>query len=283
MIGKNLTIAIPASIITSTPHLREKTAKIGLIGRTAAIFRVDKIIIFSDIPKKSQSTEIDLIVTLLKYMDTPQYLRKKLFGLDTKLKFAGILPPLRTPNHPLISKSRKIKSGEYREGIIIKKVKEGMLIEIGVEKLALLRERQWLVGDRVTSQIIKTENRIEVQIVNKEEIPFYWGFSVAPEKKSLSNLIANNNFDLIIGTSKKGIDFNSNLSEIVKKYKKAKNIIIEFGAPNRGLLEIAIDEGIDIRKHTDFLVNTIPKQGTETIRTEEAVIATLAIFNSLIN
>jgi len=283
MIGKNLTIAIPASIITSTPHLREKTAKIGLIGRTAAIFRVDKIIIFSDIPKKNQSTEIDLIVTLLKYLDTPQYLRKKLFGLDTKLKFAGILPPLRTPNHPLISKSRKIKSGEYREGIIIKKVKEGMLIEIGVEKLALLRERQWLVGDRITSQIIKTENRIEVQTVNKEEIPFYWGFSVAPEKKSLSNLIANNNFDLIIGTSKKGTDFNSNLSEIVKKYKKAKNIIIEFGAPNRGLLEIAIDEGIDIRKHTDFLVNTIPKQGTETIRTEEAVIATLAIFNSLIN
>ena len=283
MIGKNLTIAIPASIITNTPHLREKTAKIGLIGRTAAIFRVDKIIIFSDIPEKSQSTEIDLIVTLLKYMDTPQYLRKKLFGLDTKLKFAGILPPLRTPNHPLISKSRKIRSGEYREGIIIKKVKEGMLIEIGVEKLALLRERQWLVGDRITSQIIKTENRIEVQTVNKEEIPFYWGFSVFSEKKSLSNLIVNNNFDLIIGTSKKGIDFNSNLSEIVKKYKKAKNIIIEFGAPNRGLLEIAKDEGIDIRKHTDFLVNTIPKQGTETIRTEEAVIATLAIFNSFRN
>jgi len=283
MIGKNLTIAIPASIITNTPHLREKTAKIGLIGRTAAIFRVDKIIIFSDIPEKSQSTEIDLIVTLLKYMDTPQYLRKKLFGLDTKLKFAGILPPLRTPNHPLISKSRKIRSGEYREGIIIKKVKEGMLIEIGVEKLALLRERQWLVGDRITSQIIKTENRIEVQTVNKEEIPFYWGFSVFSEKKSLSNLIVNNNFDLIIGTSKKGIDFNSNLSEIVKKYKKAKNIIIEFGAPNRGLLEISKDEGIDIRKHTDFLVNTIPKQGTETIRTEEAVIATLAIFNSFRN
>ena len=79
------------------------------------------------------------------------------------------------------------------------------------------------------------------------------------------------------------VDFNSNLSEIVKKYQKAKNIIIEFGAPNRGLLEIAKDEAIDIRKHTDFLVNTIPKQGTETIRTEEAVIATLAVFNSLKN
>ena len=54
MIGKKLTIAIPASIATNTPHLREKTAKIGLIGRAASIFRVDKIIIFPDKPKINQ-------------------------------------------------------------------------------------------------------------------------------------------------------------------------------------------------------------------------------------
>ena len=280
MIGKNLTIAIPASIISSTPHLREKTTKIGLIGRAASIFRVDKIIIFPDKPKIDQSKEIDFIVTLLKYMNTPQYLRKKLFELDSKLKFAGILPPLRTPNHPINSKSRNLRSGEYRDGIIVKKVKNGMLVDIGVEKLALLRETHWLIGDHVNSQIIKTGNQIEVQTMIKEEIPFYWGFSVFAEKNSLNNLIKNNNFDLIIGASKKGIDFNSNLSEIVDKWKKANNIIMEFGAPNRGLFEIAKDEGMDLKKHTDFVVNTIPNQGTETVRTEEALIATLAIFNS---
>lgn len=283
MIGKNLTIAIPASIATNTPHLREKTAKIGLIGRAASIFRVDKIIIFPDKPKINQSKEIEFIITLLKYMNTPQYLRKKLFEIDAKLKFAGILSPLRTPNHPTNSKSRNLRSGEYRDGIIIKKVKDGMLVEIGVEKLALLRETHWLMGDHVNSQIIKTSNQIEIQTVSKEEIPFYWGFSVYAEKKSLSNLIKNKNFDLIIGASKKGIDFNSNLSEIVDKWKNANNIIIEFGAPNRGLFEIAKDENMDLKKHTDFIVNTIPKQGTETVRTEEAIIATLAIFNSFRN
>ncbi len=47
MIGK-LTVAIPASVISDIPHLREKTAKVGLIGRAAAIFRVREIIVFPD-------------------------------------------------------------------------------------------------------------------------------------------------------------------------------------------------------------------------------------------
>ena len=51
---KKIAIAIPASTISDTPHLREKTAKIGLIGRAAAIFRVDEIIVYPDIPKINQ-------------------------------------------------------------------------------------------------------------------------------------------------------------------------------------------------------------------------------------
>ena len=50
----SLTIAIPASLTSDTPHLREKTYKIGLIGRAAAIFRVDKIIVLSDFPYQDQ-------------------------------------------------------------------------------------------------------------------------------------------------------------------------------------------------------------------------------------
>jgi len=128
MIGKNITIAIPASIITDTPHLREKTSKIGQIGRAAAIFRVNKIIVYPDKRKISQVKELDFITTVLTYLDTPPYLRKKLFGIDPKLKYAGILPPLRTPNHPLNRKSRKLRSGEYREGIIVGKNKDGMIV-----------------------------------------------------------------------------------------------------------------------------------------------------------
>src|SRR5208283_2335956 len=113
---KKLAIAIPASVISDTPHLREKTSKIGLIGRAAAIFNVDEIIVYPDNPKTDQQRDLDFISLLLCYLETPQYLRKSLFKLEPSLQFAGILPPLRTPHHPVSGKTRDLKVGEYREG-----------------------------------------------------------------------------------------------------------------------------------------------------------------------
>ncbi|HUW47814.1 MAG TPA: putative RNA uridine N3 methyltransferase, partial [Patescibacteria group bacterium] len=98
---KELSIAIPASVVSDTPHLREKTSKMGMIGRAAAIFKVNAIIIYPDDPRANQKKDMELIDRVLTYMETPQYLRKRLFELSPDLQFAGILPPLRTPHHPL--------------------------------------------------------------------------------------------------------------------------------------------------------------------------------------
>ena len=135
------------------------------------------------------------------------------------------------------------------------------------------------VGDLVSTQVIKTDKRIEVQSVSRKEIPFYWGFSVFVKEKSFSTIVHDKEFDLIIATSKKGSNFIDCGKELTKKWESADNIIIEFGGPHRGLFEIAKDEGIDLFNHADFVVNTIPNQGTKTIRTEEAIFASLAIFN----
>ena len=86
---KKLAIAIPASTISDTPHLREKTAKIGLIGRAAAIFRVDEIIVYPDNPKVDQRRDLDFIALLLNYLETPQYLRKRLFKLEPRFGVCG--------------------------------------------------------------------------------------------------------------------------------------------------------------------------------------------------
>jgi len=59
--------------------------------------------------------------------------------------------------------------------------------------------------------------------------------------------------------------------------------LVAFGAPSRGLHEIAEDEGLRLGSIVDFVVNTIPKQGTATVRTEEALLASLAIFNEQFN
>jgi predicted SPOUT superfamily RNA methylase MTH1 len=111
---KKLSIAIPASVISDRPHLREKTSKIGLIGRAAAIFRVDEIIVYPDNPRANQGEDLDFIAFLLNYLETPQYLRKTLFKIEPILQFVGILPPLRTPHHPLSGKIKHLKESTVK-------------------------------------------------------------------------------------------------------------------------------------------------------------------------
>ena len=276
---KKLAIAVPVSVISDTPHLREKTSKIGLIGRAAAIFRVDEIIVYSDNPKANQVSDLDFIALLLNYLETPQYLRKRLFKLEPNLQFAGILPPLRTPHHPVSGKTRDLKVGEYREGVVLSRDREGLLVDIGVEQPAVLRETQYAVGDRLTSQIVNVGARIEVQTVNREDIPVYWGFRVREEKRSFGQILVDGEFDLTIATARLGDKFMDAADEIGKKWSRSQHILVAFGAPSRGLHEIAQEEGVKLEATVDFIVNTIPEQGTATVRTEEALLASLAILN----
>lgn len=280
MLEKRISIAIPASVVSDTPHLREKTSKIGLIGRAAAIFRVDEIIIYQDNLKIDQTAEMNLIALLLSYMETPQYSRKRLFKIQPELQFAGILPPLRTPHHPLDKQMKQLKVGEYREGITLSKTGESMLVDIGVEQPALIRDRQIPVNKRVTVKITKIERQIEAELANQEDITTYWGYSVAEEKSSLGKLVNDKHFDLTIATSKYGHPFATVAEEIADRWRDSRSILIVFGAPTRGLNEIARQEGLGLNDIFDYVVNTIPLQGTETVRMEEALIATLAILNT---
>ena len=276
---RKLAIAIPASTISDTPHLREKTAKIGVIGRAAAIFRVDEIIVYPDGPKANQARDLDFIALLLNYLETPQYLRKRLFKIEPDLQFAGILPPLRTPHHPVSGKTRDLDVGEYREGLVLSKVKEGLLVDIGVEQPAVLRETQYAINDRLTLQIVNVGGRIEVQTANRDDVPVYWGYRVRVENRTFGQLAADDEFDLTIATARLGDKFMDVAGEIGKKWSAAQKILVAFGAPSSGLHEIAKEEGAKLESMVDFTVNMIPGQGTATVRTEEALLATLAILN----
>lgn len=276
---KKVCVAIPASVVSDTPHLREKTSKIGLIGRAAAIFKVDKIIVYPDDPKVDQSADANLVSTLLTYMETPQYLRKRIFKLKPELRYVGILPPLRTPHHPLKRKIKDLKIGECREGVTVAKVREGTLVEIGVERPALISNIQLPLGKRVTVKIAWIENQIKAELANRYEIPEYWGYLVVVEGRSFGKIVKDGGFDMVIATSKYGVPLSNVVEEMVNEWKKADTILIAFGAPVKGLYEIVEEEGLNLDDLVDFVVNTIPMQGTETVRTEEALIASLAILN----
>jgi len=276
---KRLVIAIPASVISDTPHLREKTAKVGLIGRAAAIFRVDEIVVYRDSPKAAQTSDLELVATLLSYMETPQYLRKRLFKIEPRLQYAGILPPLRTPHHPANRRAKDLRVGEYVEGLVLSVAKEGLLVDVGVESSALLRDKQHAVGERLTVQVVRAGERVEVQAANREDVPDYWGYVVKVERGSLRAAMESAKADLALVTSRKGNEFADVAEKLAGKWRSAKSILVVFGSPSRGLHEIARDEGWQLSELVDFVVNTVPCQGTETVRTEEAVVASLAILN----
>ncbi|MDW8022475.1 MAG: RNA methyltransferase [Nitrososphaerota archaeon] len=283
MCGGKLCIALPASLVSDIPHLREKTSRIGLIGRTAAIFGVDDVTIYMDEPEINQEADANLIALLLSYMETPQYLRKKLFRLRPELRYAGILPPLRTPHHPLKNRVADLKVGEYREGVTVAKVDGGTLVDIGVEKPALIKGAQLPIKKRVTVKITSVDKLVVADLAKSQEIPCYWGYKVRVWKDTFGRFVKDVPFDLKIATSKYGVPFADVRGEIAKRWKRAKAVLVAFGAPTQGLYEIAKRESLNLDEIVDFVVNTIPEQKTETVRTEEALLATLAIFNCCLN
>jgi predicted SPOUT superfamily RNA methylase MTH1 len=276
---KRLSIAIPASVVADTPHLREKTSKIGLIGRAAAIFRVSEVIIYSDNPSSNQSRDMSLITTLLAYMETPQYLRKALFKLSPDLQYAGILPPLRTAHHPLNRKGKDLKVGEYREGVVLSRTRSDYFVDIGIEGPVLLRNAELPIGKRITVRVAGISKPIEVKTADACDVPCYWGYHVTSERHSLGEIVHNRNFGLTLATSKFGKPFVCFAGQIGEKWERVDDVLVTFGAPSTGLNEIVKREGLCLNDLVDFVVNTIPLQGTQTVRTEEAIIASLATFN----
>jgi predicted SPOUT superfamily RNA methylase MTH1 len=278
---RKLAIAIPVSVISGIPHLREKTLEIGLIGRAAAIFRIDEIIIFSDnAGSPNQKRDRALIATLLTYMETPQYLRKRLFEIKPALRYAGILPPLRTPHHPLEQRAKKLKIGEHREGAVISVNKAGALVDIGVEKPALLPNKELPINKRVTVTITNGKP-LRAVLANLANINDYWGYTVTLSRGSFGKVAKSGNYDLVIATSKMGVPLTQVAEDLSERWKKATNVLVAFGGPSHALQDIVVKERLSLDKVVDFTVNTIPNQGTETVRTEEALYASLALLNAL--
>jgi hypothetical protein len=174
---------------------------------------------------------------------------------------------------------KNLKVGEYREGVTLSRTKEGTLIDIGVEQPALIPNKQLPTEKRFTVKITKVEKRVEVELANRDEIPMFWGYVVTVERHSLGKLVRSRGFDLTVATSKRGVPFVNVAEKISEKWKKADTILVAFGAPSQGLYEIVKNEGFNLDDVVDFVVNAVPIQGTETVRTEEALFASLAILN----
>jgi hypothetical protein len=232
-------------------------------------------------PNVDQGRDINLLVLILSYMETPQYLRKKLFRIRPELRYAGVLPPLRTPHHPLIDRLERLKVGECREGVVTSTTEEGSLIDIGVEQPALLPWKKLSKNARVTVKITNLRKQFLATLASREEIGTYWGYRVTASKVSLAEFIKKGRFDLVIATSRKGKPITKVIDKLREKWKASKEVLVAFGAPTQGLHEILTSERLELEEIAHVVLNTIPFQGTKTIRTEEALYTSLAILNTL--
>lgn len=278
-----LSVAVSASIVSDVPHLREKTSKIGFVGRALAMFRVDEVIIFSDASDQSQARDIELVATLLSYLETPQYLRKHLFKIKPELSYGGILPPLRTPHHPLRNHEKDLIVGECREGVVVSRNNKGIFVEVGVERPVIILNENVSLNSRVTVKIMEKGKHFRGQLITPDDVDRYWGYKVTVANKPLGRMLRDQSFDFVIATSRLGEPFMKVADKIRTEWDKSKCVLVAFGAPSKGLHEIVKQEKLDLADLVDFVVNTVPNQATETVRTEEAIYATLAALNLLMS
>lgn len=112
---------------------------------------------------------------------------------------------------------------------------------------------------------------------------FYWGYQVR-KAESVRTIVENCPFedgnheakyDLVIGTSERGTSHNA-----IASFPRFRHALIVFGGLQG--LEKAIEreeDDVTAEQLFHFYINTCPKQGSRTIRTEEAILISLSCLS----
>jgi methyltransferase len=267
LMGRRLAVAFPDTVLEEKAALREKTAKLGVIARACAIYGVDVVEVFRDEGGRGETT---LIRKVLEFLETPQYLRRRLFPLDESLRFAGLLPPLRIPSHKPRVPVESLKVGEVREGV----ANEDGTVDIGLETPARLKGGAE-PAKRLTVRV-ETLRPLSASPVDREHVRGYWGYKV--EAKSSNNVFDDPRFGLKVATSKLGEPLAAAVDALRAGLATTGGVKLVFGSPSRGLFDIV---GQSLASKATFVVNLFGEQHVETVRTEEALMAGLNLVNVL--
>ena len=286
-VNYTLSILIPSSIVDNAQSKELRTYLIGELARTIGIFKISEVIIFHD--KKENSRDyINYFIKNLQYLETPQYLRKTLFPMSEDLKLSGLMNPLESQHH-----LRKDEWSTYREGCVLDRPVNGEYswVNIGLNKDCKI-DQKLPPKTRVTVKLNEKgfNNKLKYYTgtpVSMSE-PFikngtYWGYVVRvceTYKDIFNDSIYDEGYDFVIGTSDKGENYRK--ANFMKK-KDFKHCLIIFGGIS-GIEGMMIDDehnkinSKNISKNFDLYLNTCMNQGLRTIRTEEAILISLAVI-----
>lgn len=188
-----------------------------------------------------------------------------------------------------------IKILYFREGVVLTlppKSGKGSFVDVGLSKPVIvdkLLEPYFRVTVKLHQNIYECTNKIYGTIVSphtpKRETGTYWGYTIRLAK-SFSEVLTKSSFssgyDLTIGTSDKGIS----IDETNLKNKPFKHCLILFGGVQGLEFALENDDTLNVEDVSllfDYYINTCPKQACRTIRTEEAVLITLAELRTKLN
>ena len=271
-----ISIAIPDSLFLEDDSLREKTVKVGLLARPVAIFGVERIYIYRD-NSRNHDQDYEIAKLIFEYLETPQYLRRRLIKKRKELEYAGLLPPLRIPSH---AKDSTPNLNEYREGTVVNQNGQ-LMAEIGSKELAFIEEGSRVhEGQRITVRVTSIDPlKIAISARPKDS---YWGYEIR-RAPTLGRFIRSANFDLTILTSRMGRPVNGFWQEFCKKITSADKILVCFGSPEAGVDKMLNQDGTKVDELDSMYLNAFPGQNTQTVRLEEALMGFLSILNLAIH
>jgi methyltransferase len=268
--GKRLCVAVPDTVLEEQESTREKTTKLGQIARYCALFGVDSVRVFHDPRGRGES---GFIKKVLEYLETPQYLRRRLFPLSEDLRYAGLLPPLRIPSHKAKVPLPKLQAGELREAVVLA---DGLSADAGLDTPVALKMReppQRRLTVRITSV---SPSGVEGVPVDRRDVKAYWGYSV--EVSGTGALLADPDFPLKVATSRLGDPIARVARSLRIDLQSSGAVMLLFGSPSRGLFETI---GKDLRSRVGYVVNLFPEQNVVTARSEEAILSALYLVGLL--
>ncbi|GBE59656.1 RNA methyltransferase, putative [Babesia ovata] len=109
---RTVSVALPVSLVYNILTDELRAYVIGHIARALTIYGVHEVVLYNDIGPEGVEWQ-EYFALNMRYLETPQYLRKYMFPITNHLRHAGLQNPLDAPHH--------LRTNEwlpYREGVI---------------------------------------------------------------------------------------------------------------------------------------------------------------------
>ncbi|XP_064396487.1 putative methyltransferase C9orf114 isoform X2 [Halichondria panicea] len=292
-----VSIALPGSIVDNAQSAELKTYLVGQIARAAVVFQVDEIVVFDEQGSGRKATPIShrsdgntFLARLLQYLETPQYLRKQLFPMHPDLRLAGLLNPLDCPHHMRLDDHTSFREGVVLDRPIKQGARGGSYVDCGMRKNVQI-DKLLKPGVRVTVRIqestkpsSKHHRGVAVSpLTPGQELGLYWGYNVRLASNFGSVFTEcpfQGGYDVTIGTSERGDSVDA-----LAALPGFRHLLIVFGGVKGLEYSLECDSSLEEEEVSGLFhhyLNTCPSQGSRTIRTEEAVLISLASLRPLI-